>query len=427
MPEPRPPANLRTNVSALREPNFRWQFAAQATSLVGDHVAPIALAFAVLQISDSATSLGVALLARQLPLAVFVLAAGVWADRLPRHRIMLAADGVRFGTQTLLGVLVIAGVAQLWHFVVLLVANGVATAFFQPAATGLTPLTVSRERLQQANALISLWLGVAVILGPILGGGLVVLVGAGWGLVLDGATFAVSALCLARVRIPPRATVPAREGMREELAAGWSEVRSRRWLWVGILNLSLFQLLLYSTYFVLGPLLAKHGQGGAASWGLVVTMWGAGAMLAGATGLRLRPRRPLVGAFVALAAVAPGMILLGLAAPRPLVVGAAVVAGAGMVLGSILWETTVQSEVPEHALSRVAAYDWAGSMALRPLGYAAVGPLAGAIGARWTLVGAAGLLLASQVVSVLALGPNAVEQRRPGGSAEVGAVERAHA
>src|SRR5918912_860962 len=101
------PMSLRANLSALEEPSFRWQFAAQATSLLGDHVAPVALAFAVLGVDDSASALAVALLARQLPLALVVLGAGVWADRLPRHRVMLSADAIRFATQGTLGVLVI--------------------------------------------------------------------------------------------------------------------------------------------------------------------------------------------------------------------------------------------------------------------------------------------------------------------------------
>lgn len=394
--------SVRENLSALEEKPFRWQFAAQATSLLGDHVAPIALAFAVLEVDDSASALALALLARQLPLALVVLGAGVWADRLPRHRIMLAADAVRFATQASLGALVITGNAELWHFVALQSANGAATAFFQPAATGLTPLTVRRERLQQANALMSLALSVAIIVGPILGGALVAVVGAGWGLVVDAATFAVSAACLLRVRIPTRAVAPAAAGMRSELAAGWLEVRSRPWLLLGIADLALFQLLLHGTYFVLGPVLAKKELGGAASWGLIVTMWGVGAALAGAIALRVRPRRPLVGAFTALAMVAPGMALLGLAAPGVVVAVAGIGAGAGMVLGSLLWETTLQEEVPEQALSRVAAYDWAGSMTLRPLGYVVVGPIAAAISARWTLVGAAALLVAAQLASALA-------------------------
>jgi MFS family permease len=410
--------SVRANLSALKEPSFRWQFAAQATSAVGDHIAPVALAFAVLEVRDSASALGVALLARQLPLALVVLTAGVWADRLPRHLIMLSADAIRFMTQVMLGALVIAGAAELWHFIVLQAVNGVATAFFQPAATGLTPLTVSRQRLQQANALMSLSLSVAVIMGPILGGALVVLVGAGSGLVVDGATFAVSALCLVRIRIAPRAKVPVRQGMWTELGAGWSEVRARPWLWMGIANFALFQLFTYSTYFVLGPVLAKEALGGASSWGLIVTMWGVGAALAGAVALRLHPRRPLVGAFFAFAAVAPTMVLLGLGAPRLDVAITGIAAGAGMVLGSILWETTLQEEVPEEALSRVAAYDWAGSMALRPVGYAVVGPIAAAISPRWTLIGAAGLLVATQVATALAPAVRRLERPRCASVAE---------
>jgi hypothetical protein len=109
------------------------------------------------------------------------------------------------------------------------------------------------------------------------------------------------------------------------------------------------------------------------------------------------------------------------------VAAAAVLAGAGMVLGSILWETTLQEEVPEHALSRVAAYDWAGSMALRPLGYAVVGPIAAAISPRWTLVTAAGLLLATQVASALTPGVRGLERVRQASAAEAATAERSAA
>ncbi|MFI4993421.1 MAG: MFS transporter [Solirubrobacterales bacterium] len=396
------------DLDALKEKPFRWQFAAQSASVLGDQIAPIALAFAVLDQTGSATDLGLVLLARQVPLALVVLAAGVWADRLPRNRMMFAADWTRFGTQALLAVLVMAGHATLWHFLALQAVNGCATALFQPAATGLTPLTVSRDRLQQANALMSLTISVAVVVGPIVGGIIVATVGPGWGLAVDSATFAASAVCLMQVRIPKRVLAAKPQNMLADLAAGWREIGSRRWLLLGIIDLSLFQMLVYSTYFVLGPLIAKQHLGGSASWGLIVTMWGVGAALGGVMALRFTPRRPIVMALFPLAAVTPSMILLGLAPSLAAVAVTAIPAGAAMVFSSVYWDTTLQREVPEGSLSRVSAYDWAGSMALRPAGYAAVGPIAAAISARWTLIGAALILLTAQLATLFSSSVRAV-------------------
>src|SRR5215210_6863973 len=121
--------------------------------MLGDNVAPIALAFAVFDLGGSASALGVVLAARAAPLVALVLAGGVWADRVPRKRLMIAADIVRLGTQGVLALLLIGGGAQLWHLFVLAAVTGAASAFYHPASTGLTPQTVSPARLHQANAL----------------------------------------------------------------------------------------------------------------------------------------------------------------------------------------------------------------------------------------------------------------------------------
>lgn len=398
---------------ALKEPAFRWQFAAQSTSVFGDNVAPVALAFAVLDQTGSASGLAATLLARQLPLAVFVLLGGVWADRLPRQRVMYGADTVRFVTQTGLAALILTGHVHLWEFIVLQAANGTATAFFLPASTGLTPHTVSRERLQTANALMSMSLSAAIVVGPVIGGLLVATVGAGWGLALDGLTFAVSAACLMRVRTSAGAAPALRESVLSDLVSGWSEVRSRRWLCVAIADLALFQILVYPTFFVLGPLLAKEQLGGSAFWGVVVAAWGVGSAVGGAVALRARPTRPLVCVFVTLCAAVPALIALGFASSQAVVVASAIPAGIAMTLTQVIWDTTLQQEIPSHVLSRVVAFDWAGSMALRPLGYVFVAPVAAAITAKWTLAGAAILILVAQAISVSAPSVRRLELRAP--------------
>ena len=387
-------------LGALRERDFRLQFCAQATSLIGDNIVPVALAFAVLDLTGSASDLGIVLAARTLPLVVFVLAGGVWADRLPRHVLMLSSDLGRAVSQGVLAALLITGRATVWEIVVLQAVNGTATAFFRPASTGLTPHTVSAERLQQANALLYFTLSIASIVGPALAGVLVATIGSGWAIAVDAATFAVSAAFLLQLRVPPR-IVAARESFFAELAGGWREVRSRTWLWVCIVDFAFFQILFLSTFFVLGPEISKHSLGGAGAWALIVSAMGVGSVLGSLLGLRYHPARPLFVAHLVILGVAPSLLLLGLRAPAILVAIATVPTGLAMQFANTVYETAMQQHVPDQALSRVAAYDWMGSTVLRPIGYVVVGPLAAVIGNRATLLGSAALMVGAELATLM--------------------------
>ena len=148
-------------LSPLREPRFRLLYFAQTASVVGDNVSPIAIAFAVLGLTGSATDLGLVLAARSLPMVLLVVPAGALADRYGRGRIVIASDVVSLASQGGLAALFLAGQAHLWQVIVLQAIYGSAAALFLPASSGLVPETVSTERLQQANALRYLTIGAA--------------------------------------------------------------------------------------------------------------------------------------------------------------------------------------------------------------------------------------------------------------------------
>jgi N-carbamoyl-L-amino-acid hydrolase len=185
-------------VAALRRGargvEFRRLFLGQAASALGDRIAPVALAFAVLDLTGSAAALGVVLAAQTLPLAAFVLVGGVWADRLPRRLVLLASDGVRLVAQGLTALLLVTGTARLWQLVVLQAAYGAAEAFFRPAMHAVIPEVVTAARLQQANALTGLSLNVAMVVGPPIAAIVVAVTS-------PGAAVAGGALAL---RLPPR-------------------------------------------------------------------------------------------------------------------------------------------------------------------------------------------------------------------------------
>ena len=388
-------------IAPLRERAFRLMFLAHSTSNIGDQIAPIAVAFAVLDLTGSPTDLGIALTARVLPMVLFVLVGGVWADRLPRHRLMLASDAGRLLTQGLLAFLLIAGLAEIWHVFVLQALNGAATAFYNPAATGLLPSLVSSANLLRANALLAFTGSGAQVLGPALAGILVATVGPGWGLAADAATFALSALFLSRIDLPPRPVRAAAGTFVAELRGGWDAVRSRTWLWLIILLFALFQILVLAPLFVLGPVVAERELGGAAAWATIMTAWGIGAVVGAVVGMRVDPARPLVACNLIVTLVVAPMFLLGLAGPLWATTLAGAAGGFGMSLAGVIYETAFQRHVPDEVLGRVAAYDWMGSTALRPLGYALVGPVAVAIGVGATLQLAAALTVALMLASLL--------------------------
>jgi MFS family permease len=373
---------LTDRLGPLRTRDFRNLYAGQAVSVMGDGLLLVAVAFAVIEIGGGAAEIGLVLGANALSLVVFALIGGVWADRLPRHRVMLAADGIRLAVQAIGAALLLADRAEVWHLAVLLTIYGAAEAFFRPAATGLVPHTVAPEHLQQANALLGLTGSAGMVVGPAIGGVLVAVSGPGGAFAFDAATFAVSAFFLLRVR-GVAAAVPrhARRAFTSELAEGLREVRRQSWLWWTILIASLWLLFSLAPLFVLGPLVADAELSGASSWAVIVGAYGVGGVVGGLWALRLRPRRPLVfaSALFALEALLPA--LLAVVPSVGVLAAAAFLGGISYGVFEAMWSTALQQHVPDATLARVSSLDWMGSLALLPIGYIIAGPVAEIVGA----------------------------------------------
>ena len=387
----------RESLGALREREFRLLFTGQLISLLGDAFTSIALAWAVLAIG-TATDLGIVFAAKSVPLVTFLLAGGVFADRLPRRSVMLAADVARLGSQGATAALVLAHSAQVWELAALQVLAGTATAFFNPASTGLTPMTVSEERLQQANALRGISMSSTGLVGLAAGGAVVTLAGAGWALAIDAASYGASAYFLSRLRLP--AHVPLEpQSFLGDLRDGWREFAARTWVWVVVLAASVGNM--FSAFFaVLGAVVSKASLGGALAWTVILGGLAAGQIAGGVVALRVRVRHPLSFGSALLAFFGLPLALLALRAPATVVAAGAFLSGLGNMVFNSLWETTLQRHVPPAVLSRVSAYDWFGSLAFQPLGLAIAGPCAAAIGTSTTLWLAAAGTLATAVMCI---------------------------
>lgn len=384
----------------LSEAQFRLLWIGQSTSAIGDGLTFLAIAFAVLHIGGKATDLGLVFAAFFAAYVSFVLVGGVWADRLPRQLVMVAADVVRGVVQVIIGLLLLADRAEVWQVAIGVAVYGAASAFFQPASTGLVPQTVSAGRLQQANALMSLSRNGGAILGPPISGLIVAFAGPGTVFLIDAATFGISAISLLLLRPVKQTSPDERQPFLAELAGGWREIVARPWIAAALVAFGISNAS-GAAFFILGPVIADAQLGGAAAWGLILTGGAIGGVIGGLLALRVRPRRPLLVGFAIMSLIALQPLSLVGPAPVLLIAGAFLLGFGAGELTNTWWFTMLQQHVPEHARSRVSSYDWLVSFIFQPLGFLTVGPLSQAIGPTPTLLGAASLILLADIAVTL--------------------------
>ena len=384
----------------LRDRDFAHFFAGYATSLLGTSMSALAVSFAVLDDGGTASDLGVVLAAGIVPQVLFMLGGGVLADRLGRRPVMLSADATRCAAQAVLAGAVLAGHPALWVFVLLATVRGTGDAVFTPALSGLTVELAPRDDLVNANALLSAARSAAVVVGPSLAGVLVALAGPGTVIAFDAVSYAVSVLALASLRLPAR-TLTAHSYL-EDLREGWAEFRGRSWLVITTVQFTLFNLLTWGPYLLLGPVLSRDYLGGAGAWGAIMACYGGGSVLGAAAALGRNPRRPIVAATVATFGYGVPCALLALHAPVAAVAAGALVAGAGSALGGTFAAAAEQQQLPPGVLSRVSAFQAVAAFAFGPVAFAAAGPVAAVVGARTVLgFGAAWSTLSCAVVLAL--------------------------
>ncbi|NKI44913.1 MFS transporter [Streptomyces physcomitrii] len=386
--------------SLLRQRPFLLLVLARAVSVLGNGFARVALAFAVLGLPGTGPgALSLVLACQALPQLVFVLFGGVLADRMSRARLMVLADVAGAAAYTALAVLVLAGRAPLSALCALAVAAGTATALFAPAMEGIVVQVVPRERLQQANGTLRMATNTSLVLGLALSGVTVALVGAGWALALNAASFLVSALLTAALgtKGPPARGTSGWADLRE----GWREFAGRQWLWVVVAQFTVVVAALNAYLGVLGPLTAEEHAGGARAWSLLVAAQAVGTVAGAGAAARLRVRRPLLVAVLATFPYALPLVLLSMGAPLWTSACAMFACGVTGDVFAVLWSTTLQQRVPEAALSRVSSYDLFGSLAFAPLGLLLAGPVAGAVGTRAALAGCAAAMVLACAAALL--------------------------
>ena len=395
-----PAALRRTRSLGVLRPlgnrDFALLWTGLTVSLLGDGIYLVAIAWQVYELSNAPTALSIVGIAWTLPTLVFLLVGGVLSDRFDRRRLMLASDAIRGIAIAGIGALAVSGTLELWHLLGLVAVYGAGEALFAPAFQAIVPDIVPQRDLVQANSLDMLMrpLG-AQLAGPALGGLLVAAIGAGGAFLLDAASFGVSAACLLAMRPRPLAfgdSAAPRSALRE-VAEGFRFVRAHTWLWGTLLAAAIFLLVSFGPQQVLLAFVVKNDLGGTAGdFGLVLAAAGLGAIgVAIAMGQWRLPRRHITFMYVAWTLASLPIVVWGIAAELWQLMLASIVRGAGATAGMIVWMTLMQTRVPRGLLGRVSAFDWLVSIGLIPVSFALTGPIAEAVGARETLVGAGAL------------------------------------
>ena len=393
---------IRDDLSLLRERRFAALFAARTLSMLGLAFAPVALAFGVLGLPGAdAGTLSLVVAAEAIPHVLGLLLGGVVADRYPRRFVMFAGECLSLVAWLGIGIMLLVGWAPIPMVCAFAVLTGLAGAVVWPVLSGIIPEVAPAGHLQPANALLAVGANVARIGGLIAAGAVVVLVGPGWALVGAAVIYAAAATFAWRIGSTPR---PGREGGTSvvgELREGWVEFSSREWLWVVVAQFALLVLAWQGAHTVLGPVVAEAELGGAGAWSAILTGEAVGMLVGVVIALRIRPRRPILLGVLLTSLTALPYLLLGVGAPLPLIVLGGFVMGLGMDTFTVLWQTTMQREVPAEALSRVASYDAFGSMLFGPVGVLLAGPAAVHFGAHRALLGCAALILLSSLLALL--------------------------
>jgi len=387
---------VRDGFALLRQRDFARLFAAYLVTHTGSAMAPIAIAFGVLDLTGSTRSGALVVAAPVVAQILILLIGGALADRTSRQRILVRADVVAAVSQACVAGLFLSGTARLPLLIGLALVNGAAFAFHQPAAVGFIPQVVDRSQLQAANALLGAARSGALMFGAALAGVLVAALGAGPTLALDALSFAVAARLIAR--IAPRAVAPVGSAaasdagtdgeptsLLHDLRVGFREFTAHAWLWTIVLQFSVLVMGVEALFGLIGPATARDVLGGPRDWGFIMGAFGAGTIAGGALTLRLRIERPMLVATSTIFLWAPLPMLLAVSAGLPLLLLAAFVMGTAAQTFSVLWYTTMHTEIPPDRLSRVSAYDHLGSVALAPLGVVVAGFLYEAIGGPRTL------------------------------------------
>jgi MFS family permease len=379
----------------LRHRPFRWLLMGSTVNSLGNMIAPVAIAFAVLDLGGSPTQLGLVVGAYALADVTAVLWGGVLGDRLPRTVMMRGANIAAAAVQAMVAASLLGGWGSLWLLAMGGALNGALGSLAGPSAQAVTPQTVPAVLLRQAIALRRLSQNTSMILGAGLAGLLVAWIGTGGALAVDAATFLLAAGCFSRIKVPALPAAPRRSPL-SEARDGFREVMRHSWLWSLIAMALVYHLFYGGSQGVLGPIVVGDHIGRAA-WGYALSAMMIGFVSGGLLSLVWKPRRALLVGELFLVLTVCFPLAMALSDNLWVVLAGAFLHGFGLEIFSVGWDLSIQENVPEHMLARVYSFDQLGSFIARPVGLALTGVMASAVGDRQWLLVVAGAMAVAEI------------------------------
>lgn len=361
--------------------HFKKLLISRTISNIGNGIAPIAIAFGVLNLPGaSPTDLSIVLASQAVPLVLLLPIGGVVADKLGRARVIAVTDMVLSAFVMTTAILFLTDNATVPLLALLGAIYGSLAAFWYPAMSALTPEVVPDTHLQTANGFIAMAQNGGMIVGAAIGGALVATVGSGIAIAIDAASFFIAGLLVFSFRHVSTKS-ESEESMFGDLVHGWRVFISYKWIVVVVGAFSLIVMVWRGSEEVMGPVLALDIYGGAAGWSVVLAAQATGLLIGAFLGTRVDPRRPLVFGMLVTLAMPALMFVLALQSPLIVVAAAAFITGISIDLFYVVWITALQRKVPREALSRVSSYDAFGSLLFGPIGLAISGPIIAGLGA----------------------------------------------
>lgn len=389
-------------ISDLRDlsrfPGFLPLILSRFISNVGNGLSPIALAYGVLSLKGSTgTDLSLVMTARIAPMIIFMLLGGVIGDRFKRNRIVGGSDVIGSLFAGTSAISFIVGFANIPLLALMGGLFGILNALWWPAMSGVLPEILPKEALQKGNAVVGLLSNFGFVFGALVGGTVVTLYGSGWALLIDAISFLIAGLLVWNINLPPMAA-RQKNSMLHDLKIGWFEFISRSWVVAIVICFTFMNLCFEATISVLGPLAFNSNGHGPRNWSFNLAAITAGMIAGGFVSFKIHFSRPLVLGMTAIALVPGWIYSMGFQLPLGIVLLGAFVAGVAVELFTVVWGTSMQTNIPEESYSRVISYDAFGSYALAPIGIAFAGPLASWIGISHTLILAASVALVAALI-----------------------------
>ena len=385
--EQREQSNWRLVLRALRHRNYRLFYGGQGISLIGTWMTRVATGWLVYRLTHSALLLGLVSFAGQIPILILGAVAGVWVDRLNRHRVLVVTQILSMMQSFALAALALSGIIRVIDVILLNLFQGTINAFDMPARQAfVVEMVETREDLPNAIALNSSLVNAARLVGPSVAGLLIAAVGEGYCFLLDGFSYiAVIASLFAMSLVPwtPR----AHASVRSELREGWNYVLGFRPIWAILLLLSVVSLV-GIPYTALMPIFAGGIlHGGAHTFGFLMGASGVGALI-GAVSLAARRSVLGLGRLVALMAAGFGASLIAFAASRQLWLSllVLVVTGFSFMQQMASSNTILQTIVEDQKRGRVMSFYSMAFQGVAPFGSLIAGAVAARIGAPHTLM-----------------------------------------